>query len=133
MDIFKAFDTLGGEVVLHGGPRVWALIAHFVHGTFSQVRCGSDLSEPWQDSGIAQGRVLSPFLFNIVVERVSLMASWDSHFAGQLYADDLVVVADSAADLQTDRFGCSVSMEIPIPVHVRSWAIQMTGTDSSKL
>ena len=27
--------------------------------------------------------------------------SWDSRFAGQLYTDDLVVVADSAADLQT--------------------------------
>ena len=32
---------------------------------------------------------------------VSLMGNWDSRFAGQLYADDLVVVADSAADLQT--------------------------------
>ena len=92
--------------------RMWALIAHFVHGTFSQVRSGADLSEPWQDTGIAQGRVLSPLLFNILVDGlaravhdacpgVSLMARWDSRFAGQLYADDLVVVADSAADLQT--------------------------------
>ena len=90
---------------------MWALIAHFVHGTLSQVRCGSDLSEPWQDSGIAQGRVLSPLLFNILVDGlaravhvacpgVSLMGSWDSRFVGQLYADDLVVVVDSAADLQ---------------------------------
>ena len=56
--------------------------------------------------------MLSPLLFNILVDGlvravhdarpgVSLMASWDSHFAGQLYADDLVIVADSAADLQT--------------------------------
>ena len=29
------------------------------------------------------------------------MASWDSRFVGQLHADDLVIVADSAADLQT--------------------------------
>ena len=29
------------------------------------------------------------------------MTSWDSRFTGQLYADDLVIVADSAADLQT--------------------------------
>ena len=52
----------------------------------SQVSSGSDLSEPWQDSGIAQGRVLSPFHFNILVDGlaravhdacpgVSLMAS----------------------------------------------------------
>ena len=80
--------------------------------TFSQVRSGSDLSEPWQDSGNAQGIVLSPLLFNILVDGlaravhvacpgISLKASWDSRFAGQLCADDLVVVADSAEDLQT--------------------------------
>ena len=118
VDTFKPFDTSWVEATMvelfsigvHG--RMSALIAHFVHGTFSQVRIGSDLSEPWQDSGIAQGRVLSPLLFNILVDGlaravhdacpgVSLMASWDSRFAGQLYAEDLVVVADSAADLQT--------------------------------
>ena len=82
-----------------------------VHGTFSQVRIGSDVSETWQDSGIAHGRVLSPLLFNILVDGlaqavhdacpgVSLMASWDSRFAGQLCADYHVIVADSAADLQ---------------------------------
>ena len=47
---------------------MWALIAHFVYGTFSQVKTDSNLSEPWQDSGIAQGRVLSPLLFNILVD-----------------------------------------------------------------
>ena len=117
VDIFKAFDTCWVEATMvelfsmgvHG--RMWALIAHFVHGTFSQVRSGSHLSEPWRDSGIAQGSVLSPLLFNILVDGlarvhdacpgVSLMASWDSRFTGQLYADDLVVVAYSAADLQT--------------------------------
>ena len=118
VDIFKAFDTSWVEATMVElfsmgvQGRMWALIAHFVHGTFSQVRSGSDLSEPWQDSGIAQGRVLSPLLFNILVDGlaravhvacpgVSLMASWDSRFAGQLYADDVVVVGDSAADLQT--------------------------------
>ena len=92
--------------------RMWALIAHFVQGAFSQVRTGSDLSEFWRDSGIAQGRVLSPLLFIILVNgpaqavhdanpSVSLMANWDSRFAGQLCADDLVIVADSAAHLRT--------------------------------
>ena len=64
------------------------LIAHIVHGTFSQYW----IFRNWQDSGIAQNRVLSPLLFNILVDGfaravhaacpgVSLMASWDSHFA----------------------------------------------------
>ena len=99
VDIFKAFDTSWVETTMvelfsmgfHG--RMWALIAHFVYGTFSQVKTDSNLSEPWQDSGIAQGRVLSPLFFNILVDGlaravhdacpgVSLMASWDSRFAG---------------------------------------------------
>ena len=73
VDIFNVFDTSWVEATMvelfamwvHG--RMWALSAHFVHGTFSQVRSGSDLSETWQDSGIAQGKVLSPLLFNILV------------------------------------------------------------------
>ena len=84
-----------GGIVLRG----WALTAHVVHGTFSQVGMGLDLSETWQDSGIAQGGVLSSLLFNILVDGlaqtvhdaspgVSLMVNWDSRFAGKLYADD---------------------------------------------
>ena len=107
-------DMMAGSLidVLHMRSATHTFVAFVVHGTFSQVRSGADLSEPWQDSSIAQGRVLSPLLFNILVDGlaravhdaypgVSLMARWDSRFAGQLYADDLVIVADSAADLQT--------------------------------
>ena len=78
--------------------------------TQSQVRCGSSLSEPWVDSGIAQGRVLSPLLFNLLIN--SLIASvqhvapgvqfCSSSFRvpGQLYVDDLELSAQCEFDLQ---------------------------------
>ena len=109
---------------VHG--RMWASIAHFVHGKFLQFRIGSDLSETWQDSGVAQGRVLSPLFVNIGLVRavhdacpgVSLIASWDSRFACQLSADDLVIVADSAADLQTGLDAVSAGRAVQIRRHV---------------
>ena len=63
------------------------------------------------DTGIAQGRVLSPLLFNLLVNSlaaairrassgVRLVPSSDFRLTAQLYADDLVVFAESEADLQ---------------------------------
>ena len=107
-DIQKAFDTswvAGTLVRLHDlGVRgqMWRLMCHFLHG-------GSSLSVPWQDSGIAQGRVRSPLIFNLLVDtlasdvhRLAPGVRLPSHhrFSDQLLADDLVVVADCEHDLQ---------------------------------
>ena len=75
------------------------------------VRLGDSASQPWVDSGVAQGRVLSPLLFNLLVD--SLATSLRAAVAGvrlvdsdpfrhvcQLYADDLVLLAESQAHLQ---------------------------------
>ena len=42
--------------------------AIFFRGTQSQARDGASLSAPWFDTGIAQGWVLSPLLFNLLVD-----------------------------------------------------------------
>ena len=63
------------------------------------------------DSGIAQGRVLSHLLFNLFVNSlaatisraspgVRLSSRSDFRLSNQLYADDLVILQESAADLQ---------------------------------
>ena len=115
VDIRKAFDTSWVEatlVRLHqsgvtGG--MWRTIANFLCGTLSQVRVRGDVSPPWVDTGIAQGRVLSPLLFNLLVNSlaagraspgVRLVPSSDFRLTDQLYADDLVVLGESEADLQ---------------------------------
>ena len=65
---------------------------------------------PWADSGIAQGRVLSPLLLNLLVNGliaavrrvapgVQLFSS-SARSPGQLYADDLELMVESQLDLQ---------------------------------
>ena len=43
---------------------MWLTVANFLCGTLSHVRVCEDVSPPWFDNCIAQGRVLSPLLFN---------------------------------------------------------------------
>ena len=74
IDIKKVFDSCWVEATLvrqrdfgvTGG--LWHLLANFLCGTLSQVRLGGSVSSPWVDSGIAQGRILSPLLFNLLVD-----------------------------------------------------------------
>ena len=98
---FLGGSNVGG-FVLHVGP--WAFV--HVHTGQNLFRSLRDLPGLWKCPG---DEALSVVLSNILVDGfaravhdagVSLMASWDSRFAGQLYADDLVIVADSTADFQ---------------------------------
>ena len=110
VDIFKAFDTCWVEATM---VELFSMRAHVgVDCTFCAWHVLA--SQKWFPSV----RTLAGFRYcpgqsalSVALQHsrlglhgrsgVSLMASWDSRFAGQLYADDLVVVADSAADLQT--------------------------------
>ena len=112
VDIEKAVDTSWVEatlVQLHDvgvRGRLWHLIAKFPRNTVSQVRLGGDLSEPCPDSGIAQGIVLSPLLFNLLMDGLAaavqhaspgvlLPGCVDSRFTDRFHAGDLVLAAES--------------------------------------
>ena len=45
--------------------------ANFLCGTLSQVRIGESSSQPWVDSGIEQGLVLSSLLFDLLVDSLA--------------------------------------------------------------
>ena len=117
MDIRKAFVTAWVEatlVRLHqagvtGG--MWRTIANFLCGTLSQVRACGEVSSSWVDTGIAQRRVLSPLLLNLLVNSlaaairraspgVRFVPHSDFRFNWQLYADNLVILAESEYDSQ---------------------------------
>ena len=117
IDIRKAFDTAWVEATLVRLAQIgvtggmWRTITNFLVGTISQVRIGDAHSHPWMDTGIAQGRVLSPLLFNLLVNSlaadirrccpgVRLVPASDVRFVCQLYADDVAILAESAEDLQ---------------------------------
>ena len=113
IDIHKAFDTSGVEGTLVRlfdagvSDQMWKLMSQFLRGTQSLLCVGSSLSHPWFDSGIAQGRVLSPLLFNLLVNGLAAVrrsAPGAQFFPTgvrlpcQLYADDVVIPADSESD-----------------------------------
>ena len=101
-----------GVMLLQSVEAVHSRIALCISPQLHQCQGGFRWGETCCTCGRPPTLSLRSWLFNILVDGlaravhdvcpgVSLMASWDSRFAGQLYADDLVIVADSAADLQT--------------------------------
>ena len=134
-------STFRKHLTHHGSRGLWCgflmlvsgAACGFLHGTQSQVRCGSSLSEPWVDSGIAQGRVLSPLLFNLLIN--SLIASVRQVAPGvqfcssslrvpsQLYADDLELSAECAnCDGVSSSGGDSDSHSHGLPTPV-TWSL----------
>ena len=84
--------------------RMWHLIANFLCGTLSQVRIGDSASQLWVDSGIAQGRVLSPLLFNVLVD--TLAASIRSVVPGVRLVPSDAYPAIPVSFTQTMWFSC---------------------------
>ena len=86
------------------------------------------------DSGIAQGRVLSPLLFNLLVNSLAATISRSSPGVRlsscltlgcptRLYLDDLVILQESAANLQAQRSSFSV---LPVMLSLAKCASKVT-------
>ena len=101
VDLEKAFDLVPRTVIWWAlrklGVDEW--IVHLVQGMYSSarshVRVGEGYSEEFEVKvGVHQGSVLSPLLFIIVLEALSrefrFGVPWED-----LYADDLVIIAES--------------------------------------
>jgi hypothetical protein len=117
LDFKKAYDTVWREaafVKLHRAGvrgRTWRLLWSMYSNTSSGLPdMEGSLPCRWPDrEGVRQGALLSPLIFNIFINDL-----WSSiqeacpgcHipgsdlFWGQMYADDVVLVADSPASLQ---------------------------------
>ena len=101
VDLEKAFDRVPRRVIWWAmrklGVEEWVirLVQAMYLNARSRVRVGDGLSDEFfVKVGVHQGSVLSPLLFIIVLEALSLEfragAPWED-----LYADDLVVITDS--------------------------------------
>ena len=100
--------------------RLWHLLTNFLCDTLSQVRHGGSVSPPQVNSGIAQGRILSHLLFNLLndslaatlrsaIPGVTLAASDSFRHVCQLYADDPVVLTASGPR-PCACLGCSLAL-----------------------
>ena len=101
VDLEKAFDHVPQEVYWWAlrklGVEAWIvrLVQRMYPNARSRVRVGEDFSKEFEVKvGVHQGSVLSPSLFIIVLEALSREiragVPWED-----LYADDLVIIADS--------------------------------------
>ena len=97
VDLEKVFDRVPRKVIWWAlrklGVEEW--IVRLVQGMFANarscVRVGKGYSEEFEVKvGVHQGSVLSPLLFIIVLEALSR-----EFRSGVLYADDLVIIAES--------------------------------------
>ena len=103
VDLEKAFDRFPWKVIRWAlrklGVEEW--IVQLVQGMYanarSQVRVGEGFSKEFEVKvGVHQGSVLSPLLFIIVLEPEALSSEFRAGVPREdLYADDLVIIADS--------------------------------------
>src|SRR3989442_3743511 len=106
VDLEKAFDRVPGEVLWwalrHVGVKEWMVngIKSLYEGVTTAVKRNGEESESFEVKvGGHQGSVLSPILFNIVMQAIAdnfkKALPW-----GLLYADDLVLLAESRLELE---------------------------------
>ena len=117
VDFSKAYDRVDRALLwrvlegmgLHG--QALTTLQQMYEGVQLRVRLGGDLSEPFPSTvGVRQGCPLSPLLFGLVIDRLEQFLAErcpnsGTMVAGQLlrallYADDAVLICDSAQQLQ---------------------------------
>ncbi len=115
LDLARAYDAMwrdGGwlrllEVGVHG--KMWRMVRATYRDSHHHVRVNGHLSDSFTtDIGVRQGAVLSPLLFSLFLAGV--VREWrraglgvrigKRRVAGLLFADDIVLVASSMAELQ---------------------------------
>ncbi|KAI4292325.1 hypothetical protein PAPHI01_1599 [Pancytospora philotis] len=114
IDLQKAYDkvpqsTLVSKLKGAGlGERFVQLISNLYKCTQVRVRIGDGLSEPFgYERGVRQGCPLSPLIFDLFIndlldgmKKVAVPGMWTG-LSGICFADDTLILADSAADAQS--------------------------------
>src|SRR5437899_221963 len=106
VDLEKAFDRVPHEVLWwalrHVGVEEWMVnvIKSMYDGVTTAVKRNGEESESFEvKMGVHQGSVLSPILFNIVMQAIADNFKKDLPWE-LLYADDLVLLAESRLELE---------------------------------
>ena len=117
IDFEKAFDSVWQEGVWKAlrffgfSSKIIKLLQSLYLKSESAVRVNGDLTDWFSTTvGVRQGCVISPLLFNLLLELVMLYATHDTTIGAQIqgylisnlrFADDIVLLAENVTDLQT--------------------------------
>lgn len=117
IDLEKAFDRVPRGLIWQA-LRAQLIQEHYVqliqdlyHNVTTRVVSPAGISKPFEIRvGVHQGSALSPLLFNLVMDYITAdiqkPAPWSL-----LYADDVVLVAESLAEVQADLTSWQESLE----------------------
>ena len=107
VDLEKAYDRVPREVLYwclrkRGVPeKIVRLVKMTYDGAKTTVRTKYGKTEPFPvEVGLHQGSALSPFLFLIVLDTITREVREEDELWELLFADDLVIVADTEEELQ---------------------------------
>jgi hypothetical protein len=117
LDIKKAYPSMHRATMLRKlakagvDGKLWRIISEMYTSTKTQIKVGDVLSDPyWVEVGLREGSVISPTLYSVfiddVVSRLKLKLKNCGVTLGGiwlgilLYADDIVIMAESPEDLR---------------------------------
>jgi hypothetical protein len=131
LDISQAFDRVWHSGLLYklinlGFPRyIITFIASFLGGRQIRAKVGNALSSPRKiTSGVPQGSILGPVLYNIFVS--DLPDCLDSRLLRAEYADDIALVSATVHRTDSTRFLNSYVSNLVF--WMNTWRIQVNST-----
>ena len=140
VDLEKAFDRVPRRVIEWAmrkkgvNERLVAAVMQLYEGAKTRVRVGNGLSDAFSVGvGVHQGSVLSPFLFAIVMDAVCGNVMEGLLFE-ILYADDLVLMADSMEELMRkfDRWKSAIEKK-GLKVNMSKTKIMVSGEEGERV
>ena len=149
IDFKAAFDSVNRNAIWQiferlGMPQKIAnIIRNMYTDTNSIVKMNNNLSDPFPvRSGVRQGGVLSPFLFNLLIDWVMHTATEGTNHGIQLetlitdldYADDICLLEDNSADAQAllDRV-LSAAVEVGLKINAGKTKCMLSRLEPSSI
>lgn len=110
LDVEKAFDNIRHQAILTAisehnlGTRFYQYVNAFLEDRTATLRIGEHVSQRFDlgDKGTPQGSVLSPFLFNLAMAKLSRALGEIADVEHTIYADDVTIWSTGGSDAELE-------------------------------